>query len=164
MKPSSHEQLLSFCQARQVVENYARRFKPTATEKVSLNRALARFLASPILADRDFPPFPRATRDGFAVRSTDLAAIPIRLKIVGEVKAGAEPDSMPRKLLPGEAIAIMTGAPVPFEADAVLMLEHTRRRPDGSIEALRQVAAGENIVPAAPRPRRANSCSMWARA
>ncbi len=147
MKPSSHERLLSFGQARQVVEKYAGRCQPTATEKVSLNRALARFLASPILADRDFPPFPRATRDGFAVRSTDLAAIPIRLKVVGEVKAGAEPDSMPRKLLPGEAIAIMTGAPVPFEADAVLMLEHAKRRPDGSIEALRQVAAGENIVP-----------------
>ena len=121
--------------------------QPTATEKVSLNRALARFLASPILADRDFPPFPRATRDGFAVRSTDLATIPIRLKVVGEVKAGAEPDSTPRKLLTRDAIAIMTGAPVPLEADAVLMLEHTRRHPDGSIEALRQVTAGENIVP-----------------
>ena len=65
---SSHDQLLSFCQARQAVENQAKRFKAAATEKVSLNRALARFLAMPIYADRDFPPFPRATRDGFAVR------------------------------------------------------------------------------------------------
>jgi molybdopterin molybdotransferase len=77
-----------------------------------------------------------------------LAAIPAHLKIVGEIKAGAEPESMARKLQPGEAFAIMTGAPVPIEANAVLMLEHTRRSHDGSsIEALRQVAAGENIVP-----------------
>jgi len=147
MKLSSHEQVLSFCQARQVVENQARRLKPAATEKVSLNRSLARFLASPIRADRDFPPFPRATRDGFAVRSADLAVIPARLKIVGEIKAGAAPESMPRRLLPGEAVAIMTGAPVPMETDAVLMQEHTRPCHDGLIEALQQVAAGENIVP-----------------
>ncbi len=148
MKLSSQEQLLSFCQARQAVENQAKRFKATATEKVSLNRSLARFLAMPIYADRDFPPFPRATRDGFAVRSADLAAFPARLKIVGEIKAGAEPESMTRKLHPGEAFAIMTGAPVPIEANAVLMLEHTRRCPDGSnIEVLRAVSAGENIVP-----------------
>ncbi len=106
--------LLSFCQARQAVEDQARRLKPAATEKVSLNRSLARFLALPIRADRDFPPFPRATRDGFAVQSADLAAIPARLKIVGEIKAGAAPESMPRRLLPGEAVAIMTGAPVPI--------------------------------------------------
>jgi molybdopterin molybdotransferase len=147
MKLSSHEQVLSFCQARQVVENQAKRLKPAATEKVSLDRSLSRFLALPIRADRDFPPFPRATRDGFAVQSADLAAIPAHLKIVGEIKAGAAPESMPRRLRPGEAIAIMTGAPVPIEADAVLMQEHTRRCHDGSIEALRQLAAGENIVP-----------------
>jgi molybdopterin molybdotransferase len=145
---SSHEQLLSFCEARQAVENQAKRFKSADAEKVSLNRALARFLAMPLYADRDFPPFPRATRDGFAVQSADLAAIPARLKIVGEIKAGAAPESMLRKLLPGETFAIMTGAPVPIEANAVLMLEHTRRCHDGSsIEALRQVAAGKNIVP-----------------
>jgi len=147
MKLSNREQLLSFCQARQVVEHQALRFKPGAAEKVSLNRSLARFLALPIRADRDFPPFPRATRDGFAVQSADLATIPAHLKIVGEIKAGAAPESMQRRLLPGEAVAIMTGAPVPVGANAVLMLEHTRRCHDGGIEALRQVAGGENIVP-----------------
>ncbi len=145
MRFSSDEQVLSFFRARQVVEKQARRLKPAAMETVPLSRSLARFVAEPIRADRDFPPFPRATRDGFAVCSADLAAIPARLKIVGEIKAGAEPDSL-RRLLPGEAVSIMTGAPVPPQADAVLMLEHTSRCDDGSIEALRQVAAGENIV------------------
>jgi molybdopterin molybdotransferase len=146
MNFSSPEQALSFFQARQLVEKQASRLKPAGTEKVSLDRSLARFVAAPIRADRDFPPFPRATRDGFAVQSADLATIPARLKIVGEIKAGAEPESLPRRLLPGEAIGIMTGAPVPQETDAVLMLEHAKRCPDGSIEALRRVAAGENVV------------------
>jgi molybdopterin molybdotransferase len=147
MKLSSREQVLSFYQARQVVENQAKHFKPAATEKVSLNRSLNRFLALPIRADRDFPPFPRATRDGFAVRSADLFKLPARLKIIGEIKAGAAPESMPRRLGHGEAVVIMTGAPVPMEADAVLMQEHTKRCHEGGIEALRQVVAGENIVP-----------------
>jgi molybdopterin molybdotransferase len=69
MKLSSREQVLSFYQARQVVENQAKHFKPAATEKVSLNRSLNRFLALPIRADRDFPPFSRATRDGFGAIS-----------------------------------------------------------------------------------------------
>ena len=146
MNSANHERVLSFFEARQVVEEHARRLRPVGTEKVSLNRSLARFLAEPIRADRDFPPFPRATRDGFAVRSADLASLPARLKIIGEIKAGAEPESLPRKLLPGETAVIMTGAPVPLEADAVLMLEHTQRSSDGCIEALRQLAAGENIV------------------
>ena len=145
MNFSNNEQVLSFVRARQVVEKLARRLKPPAAETVPLSRSLARFVAEPIRADRDFPPFPRATRDGFAVCSADLSAVPVRLKIVGEIKAGAEPESL-RLLLPGDAVSIMTGAPVPPHADAVLMLEHTKPCADGCIEALRQVAAGENIV------------------
>jgi molybdopterin molybdotransferase len=145
--PAGAQSVLSFAEARAVVENYARQLRPAGEEKVSLPRALARFLAAPICADRDLPPFSRSTRDGFAVRTADLAQLPARLKIVGEIKAGAPPDAIIRNLLPGEAIAIMTGAPVPVDADAVLMQEHTTAIGDGLIETSRSLAAGENIVP-----------------
>ena len=63
------------------------------------------------------------------MRSADLAELPARLKIVGEIKAGAPPESIVLKLLPGEAVYIMTGAPVPADADAVLMQEHATAHP-----------------------------------
>jgi molybdopterin molybdotransferase len=138
---------LSFAEARARVENYARQLRPAAAEKVSLTRAQARFLAEPIHADRDLPPFARSTRDGFAVRSADLARLPARLKIVGEIRAGVSPESMVHKLLPGETAAIMTGAPVPIDADAVLMQEYAYRISDELLETSRAVAPGENIVP-----------------
>ncbi len=159
MKASTHQRaggpakvesvpgVLSATEARAKVEKYARQLRPTGVEKVSLSRALARFLAEPIHADRDLPPFARSTRDGFAVRSADLAELPARLKIVGEIKAGASPESTVFKLLPGEAVYIMTGAPVPADADAVLMQEHATRIHDRLIEATRQLVPGENVVP-----------------
>ena len=79
------------------------------------------FWRQDIHADRAYPPFPRSMRDGFAVQSTDL---PGRLRVTGEIRAG-EPAARPVK--PGECIEIMTGAPVPEGADAVLMVEHADR-------------------------------------
>jgi molybdopterin molybdotransferase len=76
--------------------------------------------------DSDFPPFPRATRDGFAVRSSDLEQSgPVLLRVVGQVKAG---DTYDLPLASGEAVEIMTGAAVPPGADAVVMVEYTARR------------------------------------
>ena len=96
-------------------------------------------MAEPIFADRDFPPFPRATRDGYAVRSGDSGG----LVVVGQVKAGS---SFDRELQPGHAVEIMTGAAVPAGADAVVMVEHTTR--EGNIvRSQKAVAKGENIVP-----------------
>jgi molybdopterin molybdotransferase len=161
--PAGGQSVLSFAEARAVVESYANQLRPGAvsaaeakavsagdtgrTEKVSLTRALARFLAAPVCADRDLPPFSRATRDGFAVRAADLAQVPARLKVVGEIKAGAPPEAVAHKLLPGEAVAIMTGAPVPADADAVLMQEYTTLIGADLIEVSRSLVAGENIVP-----------------
>ena len=100
-------------------------------------------MAEPVLADRDFPPFPRATRDGFAVRSADLTSISTILRVVGQVKAGS---SYPRLLSDGEAVEIMTGAPLPSGSDAVVMVEYTARHED-SVEIQRACAKGENLVP-----------------
>ncbi|HVG27807.1 MAG TPA: gephyrin-like molybdotransferase Glp [Acidobacteriaceae bacterium] len=108
--------------------------------------AVGRVLARPVLAERDHPPFARSTRDGYAVRSVDVAAEQ-PLRIVGSVRAGERW----RGAAPGdcEAIEIMTGAPVPEGADAVLMVEHAVIGSDGllRIEAGRTLQAGENVVP-----------------
>ena len=138
--------ILSFEDARRLVEEHASLLKPRGRELLSLLDAAGRVLAEPVHADRDFPPFPRATRDGYAVRSEDVKQAPTTLEVVGEIKAGAATSDM-TALNVGQAVAIMTGAAVPEAADAVVMLEHTSRS-DDRVEVQRSVPHGENIVPA----------------
>src|ERR1700736_4297632 len=95
-----------------------------ATETVALAEAAGRVLAEEIAADRDYPPFARSARDGFAVRAADL---PGELRVIGEVRAG---EMFTGAVAAGEAVEIMTGAPMPEGADAVVMVEHTERRGD----------------------------------
>ncbi len=138
--------VLSFEQARALVEQYAAGVAPTEPEPVALAHAGGRVLAEALVADRDFPPFPRSARDGYAVRAADLARIPAKLKITGESKAGAAPGEAPAQVGRGEAVLIMTGAPVPAGADAVVMVEYTAR--DGNTADIqKKVTAGENVVP-----------------
>ncbi len=92
-----------------------------AIEIAPLGEAAGRVLAQFAHADRDYPPVARSLRDGFAVRSADL---PGALRVVGEVAAGG---MFPGEVGPGECVEIMTGAPVPCGADAIVMVEHTRR-------------------------------------
>lgn len=133
----------SFERAYTIVLDYCHKLKPSDRESLPISQALGRVLAEPVVADRDFPPFPRATRDGFAVRADDLKAVPALLRVVGQVKAGDHPSGAVRA---GQAIQIMTGAAVPEGADAVVMVEYTR--PVGEqVEMLRTSASGENIVP-----------------
>jgi molybdopterin molybdotransferase len=145
MPASPSQSVLSFEDARRVVEDHASQRSPGAHETVDLVRAAGRILASPVAADRDIPPFPRSTRDGYAVRAADLARLPAKLALKGEIKAGPLPASAPITLNPGEAFSIMTGAPVPPGADAVVMIEYTSRERD-SVEITKQIASGENIV------------------
>ena len=143
--------LLSFEQARAAVEEHAARQRPKGRELLGLLDALGRVLAEPIHADRDFPPFPRATRDGYALRAADVGKTPAELEITGEIRAG---DSSPTTAIgSGQAIAIMTGAPVPSGADAVVMIEHTSRA-GNRVEITRRVSAGDNIVPAGAEAKR----------
>ena len=144
--------ILSFEEARHVVEAHAARLRPCGKELADLLEATGQVLAEPIVADRNFPPFPRAARDGYALRAADLAKLPATLEVVGEIKAGAAPESA-FELHPGEAAAIMTGAPVPSGADAVVMVEYTSRS-GNQVEITRGVSAGDNIVPAGSEAKR----------
>src|SRR5438094_4158820 len=94
-------------------------------ETLSLDQVRGRVLAEDVKADRDYPPFDRSTRDGYAVRSSDLAGVPVTLMCVGEARAG-KPYRASLESNSGACVEIMTGAPVPAGADAVVMLEHVR--------------------------------------
>jgi molybdopterin molybdotransferase len=110
-------------------------------EAVDLGCAAGRILAEDIQADRDYPPFHRSMRDGFAVRAAD---IPGCLRLIGEVRAGV---TFTGSVEPGEAVEIMTGAPVPNGADSVVMVEHCLRHEDGTVSTERSSVAGDNISP-----------------
>ncbi len=142
--------VLALREARRVVEEQARALAATPAEAVDLSHARGRVLAEDLVADRDFPPFPRATRDGYAVRAADLSQVPGALRVVGEVRAGSPIGTL--RISSGQAAEIMTGAPVPEDADAVVMVEYTRCEGD-RVEIQRSVTAGENIVPAASEAR-----------
>lgn len=146
MKPAtSSSGLLSYDQAAALVADYAARRAedPPAQDEIRLEQALGRVLARPIVADSDQPAFARSTRDGFACRAAE-AATHARLAIGGATHAGLAPGG---PLPPGTAWEIMTGAPVPAGADAVVMLEHVEATAT-HVRLLppRGVEAGENIV------------------
>jgi molybdopterin molybdotransferase len=140
--------VVSFEVARHLVEQHAMGICSREVETVDLLGGLGRVLAEGIVADRDFPPFARATRDGYAVQAADLVEVPARLELVGEVKAGDWPDPAQCSVGRRQAVGIMTGAPLPKGADAVVMVEHTSLSAAGdSVEIRRNVSIGENFVP-----------------
>ena len=114
------------------------------TESVALTDALGRVLAEDIIADTDLPPFDRAQMDGYAVRAADVEKTPARLRIVGESAAGA---GWHHEMKAGEAVRIMTGAPVPKGADSVQQVELTRETNGaGTVEILESAQPGRSIV------------------
>lgn len=153
--------MISVAEAIQIVKEHTTRLDP---EAVSLSSALGRYLAQDIIADSDLPPFNRAQMDGYAVRAADIETAtpdaPARLRIAGESAAGRGWHSEMRS---GEAVRIMTGAPVPKGANSVQQVELTRevREGDGSremdanperngsgiVEILHAVETGRSIVP-----------------
>ncbi|PYY23759.1 MAG: molybdopterin molybdenumtransferase MoeA [Acidobacteria bacterium] len=142
------ERILSFDEARECVSGQAESLYqlPRQSEQVPILNSLGRTLAEEIIADRDFPPFPRATRDGYAVLAEDTRSIPAELRIVGQIRAGGELPTNFACLQRGQAVSIMTGAPVPRGADAVIMVEHAQSNRD-AVRLLKSVTSGENIVP-----------------
>src|SRR5579862_5874328 len=144
--------ILSFEAARHLVEDHAAHLRPRGKELVELLEAAGQVLAEPIFADRNFPPFARAMRDGYAVIAADLARLPASLEVIGEIKAGARLGDVPT-LTAGQAASIMTGAPAPPGADAVVMVEYTSRDA-GKVQILKGVGAGDNIAPAGSEAKR----------
>ncbi len=132
---------LDFEEARRIVIERVQSLNiQRSSESIPLTDAYGRVLAEPALADRDYPTLRRSLRDGFAVKSGN---VPGTLKIRGEVRAG-EGEQAP--LRDGEALEIMTGAPVPDGADAVVMVEHAMRLDGGSqVKIDRPAEAGQFI-------------------
>lgn len=112
------------------------------SERVPLEDALDRITASPVESPIALPPFRNAQMDGFAVRAADVAAAPVALPVAGEVAAAP---GAPPSLAVGTAIRIMTGAPVPDGADAIVPVEDTEPGRDGDVRILRARAAGEYV-------------------
>jgi molybdopterin molybdotransferase len=141
--------VLSFEDARRAVEQQAALVRKGETESVGLLDVVDRVLAESVVADRDLPPFPRSTRDGYAVRSADLSQLPARLEVIAEIRAGEKLDRIPHQIGSGQSASIMTGAPVPAGADAVVMVEYSSRHDSQEgqrVEITRGVVPGENVV------------------
>ncbi len=101
---------------------------PLVVVELPVDAARGLALAAAVIAPEDVPPFVNSAVDGYAVRSADVTAVPVELRVVDEVAAGAASDHV---LVEGEAIRIMTGAPVPAGADAIVMVEDTERLDGG---------------------------------
>ncbi len=116
---------------------------PLAPVVLTRDAALGRVLAADVVAGEDVPPFANSAVDGFAVRAADLAAAPAELRVVGEVAAGAPPYA--GVLGEGEAVRIMTGAPVPDGADAVAMVEDSEAAGSNRVRLFRAVPQGAAV-------------------
>jgi putative molybdopterin biosynthesis protein len=139
--------LLTFDEAKKVIESQFKP-KPLGVEEVPLLAASNRILAQNVRAQVDVPPFNRSTVDGYAVRAEDTFGAeenrPIVLHVSGTVNIGELPETTVRK---GEAAEIVTGAPIPEGADAVVMVEYASRK-GADVAVFGAVASNENIMKA----------------
>lgn len=139
--------LLSLDEAKQILkQNFSP--KPVGVEGVALSEAHDRVLAEDIVAPMDVPPFDRSTVDGYAVRAVDTFGAdedtPVTLKLSGQVTIGETPGIIVEN---GMTAEIVTGAPMPKGADAVVMVEYSTRR-DDNVFLNRPVSKGENTMEA----------------
>jgi molybdopterin molybdotransferase len=134
--------MFTYQQARETVIRRLQAIPRTpGTETIPLREAMSRVLARDILSDRDYPPFHRSIRDGYAVRAEETHS-DAQLKCIDELKAGDTPTTC---VAPGTCIQIMTGAALPDGADAVIMLEHTSRE-GNAVHLDRAVRPGQHVV------------------
>ena len=113
------------------------------TERVGLTLSVGRVLREDIIADTDLPPFDRSQMDGFAVVAADTTSSPVNLKIVGESAAGR---GWHKTIERGEAVRIMTGAPLPKGADAVQKVELTNENGSDHVGIFKPTEKGRFIV------------------
>jgi molybdopterin molybdotransferase len=112
---------------REATDRILSAFTPLGPEVVALDQALGRVLSAPVTARLDHPPQAVSAMDGYAVRSADVQQLPVRLKVIEAIAAGALPS---QALGPGEAARIFTGAAVPQGADAIVIQENTEKDGD----------------------------------
>ncbi|HEX2269943.1 MAG TPA: gephyrin-like molybdotransferase Glp [Pyrinomonadaceae bacterium] len=133
--------MISVAEAVEIVRQHTPALE---TERVELSNVLGRVLAQEVAADSDLPPFDRAQMDGYAVRAAETTGAPVSLRIAGESAAGK---GWHHRLEEGQAVRIMTGAPVPEGADSVQQVELTHELKDGTVvELLEAVEPGRSIV------------------
>ncbi len=139
--------MIPLAEMQELVLGAVQRLAPV---EVGLREALGLVLATDVVTDEAVPPFANTGMDGYAVRAADTAGAaagaPVRLQVVGELPAGAAP-SVP--VGPGESIRIMTGAPMPEGADAVVMVERTARTDGDGVLVEHAATAGDHVRPAA---------------
>ncbi|MEM1565790.1 MAG: molybdopterin-binding protein [Candidatus Bathyarchaeia archaeon] len=139
--------LLTLEEAKQTIQKYFEA-KPLGVEEIPLLDAFSRVLAENVIAEIDIPPFNRSTVDGYAVKAEDTFGAdenkPVKLKLCGTVNVGEKPKV---KVERGTAAEIMTGAPIPEGADAVVMFEDTERK-NGEVYVYTAVARDENVMKA----------------
>lgn len=120
--------------------------KPVGIEEIPLQSAAGRILAEDLESPINVPPFNRSTADGYAVKAADTFGAeeeqPVTLKLAGRVDVGGMPNSSVKR---GSAVEIVTGAPLPIGADAVVMVENTEQKA-GTIQVYRPVARSENTM------------------
>jgi len=137
--------ILAMITIEEALDKILFRIQPLGYEKVSILDALGRVCAEDILANRDIPPFDNSAMDGYAVRSEDIQNAssnhPVRVEVIEDLPAGF---ISKKKLERGKAIRIMTGAPVPEEADAVVPVEDTKKE-DRFALIFRATLRGEHI-------------------
>ncbi len=130
----------------QALEIILSNIEPMGSEKVPLLDGLGRVIAEDIVAERPIPPWDNSAMDGYAVRAEDVRGAsperPVRLRVLEDLPAGRMPS---QRVGPGEAIRIMTGAPIPEGADAVVKVEDTRLEGGGGVAVLAPVPKGEDI-------------------
>ena len=118
-----------------------------AAERLAVRAALGRVLAEDLTAPHDLPSFPRCNMDGYGLRAADTfgasPGLPALLDVVGEVEMGRPPDV---QVGPGQCALVHTGGMLPPGADAVVMVEFTQIVDQDSIEVLKPVAVGENVI------------------
>jgi molybdopterin molybdotransferase len=132
--------------ARELVLKHTEKVKPQSlpTETVPVLQSVGRIIAEPVSLDTDQPPFDRSMRDGYAVKARDVKDVPASLRCVAEIRAG---DCASLQVREGQAVQIMTGAPLPLGADAVVMVEYTRQLDHENIRILKSVRPGDSIAP-----------------
>jgi len=131
--------MISIDEALQIIYENTKRL---GSITVRLNDAYGMVLALDVYSDMNIPPFKKSAVDGFAVNSENIKDVPTLLKIKETIAAGSIEKG---DISSGECVKIMTGAPVPYKADAVVMIEDTETTDDGKVRIMKNVIRGENI-------------------
>lgn len=135
---------MKFLKVPDALDIILREIAPLGTETLRLEDSLGRVLAQDIHANRDLPPYAVSAMDGYALRSADVGTVPVVLEIVEDIKAGDLPQ---HTLAAGQCARIMTGAPLPAGADAVLRMEDTAQCSDTAVEIRVAVRPGNDVRP-----------------